>query len=201
MDSAPYLGDKRGFRGQEGWGAPAGTWRRKQKPQEGSLWAELYPACPIRPSLGGPQCPWKPPVSVCLSIRDRSRAGQAGWLLWWVGVCVCVVPWMATRKILHYIQTNTLGFVTLLLNTAKHSSNRTRRSRGAASPGGAEAPALGKESLKPTMEEGDGRGYTSQFPFTRPPRGSTEAMCQDRPRPSCPEPTRPGSAVIVPARR
>lgn len=91
------------------------TWRRKQEPQEGSLWAELCPAHPIRPSLGAAQCPWQPPVSVCPSIWDRRRAGQAGWLLW----RVCAVPfWMTTRKVLHYIQTSTLGFVTLLLNTA-----------------------------------------------------------------------------------
>lgn len=42
-----------------------GTRRRKQEPQESSLWA----VCP---------------VSVCPSIQDHSQAGQAGWLLWCV---------------------------------------------------------------------------------------------------------------------
>lgn len=130
---------------------------------------------PIRPSTVPVAAP-----SVHLSVHPGPQPGRAGRLAVMVCVCVCVVPLMTTRKILHYIQTSTLGFVTLLLNTAKHSSNRTRRSRGAASPGGAETPALGKESLKPTMEEGDGRGYTSQFPFTRPPGGSTEAVCAGR---------------------
>lgn len=70
--------------------------------------------------------------SVRLSVHPGPQPGRAGRLA--VMVCVCVVPLMTTREILHYIQTNTLGFVTLLLNTAKHSSNRTRRSRGSSEP-------------------------------------------------------------------
>lgn len=181
-------------------GSPSWHIEEEAEAPGGLFVGRAVPCLPHQTQPGGTTVPMDAP-SVRLSVHPGPQPGRAGWLAVMVCVCVCVVPLMTTRKILHYIQTNTLGFVTLLLNTAKHSSNRTRRSRGAASPGGAEAPALGKESLKPTMEEGDGRGYTSQFPFTRPPGGSTEAVCRARPRPSCPEPTRPGSAVIVPAQR
>lgn len=114
------------------------------------------------------------------SVHQSVHPGQ-GRLVGCYGVCVCVVPLMTTRKIFT-LHSNEHPWV--CYSTSEHRKTQLATEHdgagGAASPGGAEAPALAKESLKPTMEEEDGRGYTSQFPFTTPPGGSTEAVSQER---------------------